>query len=136
MRENVEVVRQVIARNRSVDLEAAKEAVPALWDPSCEYIRAAAPLETETYRGHDGIRRYLSDMADEWEEWRAEADEILDVDQDTVLATFRFYATGKGSGVPIEARLAVVFVLSNRKVLRGRAFLSREEALEAVGLRE
>ncbi len=134
--ENVEIVRQVIAANRSDDLEAAKEAVPALWDPSCEYIRVTAALEPQTYRGHDGIRRYFTDMAAEWGEWRAEADEILDVDQDTVLATTRFHATGKGSGVPVEARLAVVFVLSKGKISRGHTYLSREEALEAVGPRE
>ena len=68
--ESMEVVRQVIAGNRSDDLEAAKEAVPALWDPSCEYIRVTAALEPQTYRGHDGIRRYLGDMADAWGEWR------------------------------------------------------------------
>jgi len=135
-RENVEVVRQVIAAHRSDDLEAAKEAFLALWDPSCEYIRVTAALEPQTYRGHDGIRRYLSDMADDWEEWQAEADEILDVDQDTVVATFRFRATGKDSGVPVEARLAVMLVLSRGKILRGRTYPSREEAIEAVGLRE
>jgi ketosteroid isomerase-like protein len=135
-RENVEVVRQVIAAHRSDDVEAAEEAFLALWDPSCEYIRVTAALEPQTYRGHDGIRRYLSDMADEWEEWRAEADEVLDLDQDTVVATTRFHATGKQSGVPVEARLAIVFVFSKGKILRGHTYPSREAALEAVGLRE
>jgi ketosteroid isomerase-like protein len=133
-RENLEIVRRVIEAHRSDDLEAAKEAFVALWDPSCEYIRVTAALEPQTYRGHDGIRRYLRDMADDWEEWRAEADEILDLDQDTVVATARFHATGKHSGVPVEARLAVVFVLSKDKILRGHTYPSREEALEATGL--
>jgi ketosteroid isomerase-like protein len=135
-RENVEIVRQVITSHHSDDLEAAKEAFLALWDPSCEYIRVTAALEPQTYRGHDGIRRYLSDMADDWAEWRAEADEILDLNQDTVVATTHFHATGKDSGVPVEARLAVVFVFSKGKILRAHTYPSREEALEAVGLRE
>ena len=134
--ENVEIVRQVIAAHRSDDLEAGKKAFLALWDPSCEYIRVTAALEPQTYRGHDGIRRYLSDMADDWEEWRAEAGEILDVSEDTVVATGRFHGTGKSSGVPVQARLAAVFVLSEGKILRGHTYPSREEALEAVGLSE
>jgi ketosteroid isomerase-like protein len=134
--ENVEVVRQVIAGHRSDGLEAAREAVPALWDPSCEYTRVTAAVDVQTYRGHDGIRRYLSDMADAWGEWRIEADEILDVNHDTVVATGRFLARGKDSGVPVEARLATMFVLSKGKVLRGQTYPSREEALEAVGLSE
>ncbi len=37
--ENVDIVRQVIESNRSDDIDARIEAVLALWDPSCEYIR-------------------------------------------------------------------------------------------------
>ena len=52
------------------------------------------------------------------------------------MAAGRFHATGKESGVPVEARLAAVFVLSQGKILRGHTYPSREEALEAVGLRD
>ena len=135
-RENVAIVRRAIAAHRSDDLEAAKEAILALSDPSCEYIRVTAALEPQTYRGHDGIRRYFSDMVDDWGEWRAEAEEVIDAGPDTVLATMRFRATGKHSGAPIEARLGVVFVLSDGKLLRGHTYQSRDEALEAVGLSE
>ena len=135
-RENVEVVRQVIESNRSDDLEARLEAVLALWDPSCEYTRVTAAVDPQTYRGHDGLRRYFSDMADSWAEWRNEEEEVFEVGTDTVVATVRSRLTGKESGVPVEARLGVVFVLSQGKVLRGQVYPSPQEALEAVGLSE
>jgi ketosteroid isomerase-like protein len=135
-RENVEVVRQAIETNRSDDVEIRIDAILALWDPSCEYISVIAALEPDTYRGHDGIRRYVSDLADRWEEWRSEAEEVFDVGPNTVFATVRFRAIGKDSGVPVEARLGFVCVLSDGKLLRGHTYPSREEALEAVGLRE
>jgi ketosteroid isomerase-like protein len=135
-RENVEIVRQAIEAHRSDDFKAAREVFLALWDPSCEYARVTAAVEPQTYRGHDGIRRYLGDMADDWDQWRAEAGEILEVSQDMVVATVRFHAMGKDSGAPVEARLAVVFVLSKGKILRGHTYPSREAALEAVGLSE
>ena len=135
-RENVEIVRELIDANRSDDLESRIEANLALWDPSCEYTSVTAAVEPRTYRGHDGIRRYLGDLAERWAEWRSEAEEVIDAGPDTVLATIRFRATGKHSGAPIEARLGVVFVLSDGKLLRGRTYQSRDEALEAVGLRE
>ncbi|MEA2273806.1 MAG: hypothetical protein QOI98_2514 [Solirubrobacteraceae bacterium] len=135
-RENVEIVRQVIESNRSDDLEARIEAALALFDPSGEYTPARAAFDSQTYRGHSGIRRYFSDLADSWAEWRSEVEDVVEVGPDTVVATFRFHATGKNSGVPIEARLGAVVVLSHGKVLRGQAYSSPEEALEAVGLRE
>ena len=135
---NVEIVRQVIESNRSGadDLEARIEAALALWDPSCEYTRVTAAVDPETYRGHEGMRRYLRDMNDAWAEWRLEMEDAFEVGQDTVVATFHFRASGKTSGVPIEARLGVVFLLSQGKILRGHTYPTPEEALEAVGLRE
>jgi ketosteroid isomerase-like protein len=134
--ENVEIVRRVVESNRSDDLEARIEAVVAHWDPSGEYTPARAAFDFQTYRGHSGLRRYLNDLADSWAEWRSEVDDLFEVDPDTVVAAFRFHATGKNSGVPIEAHLGAVFVLSQGRILRGQAYSSREEALEAVGLRE
>jgi ketosteroid isomerase-like protein len=138
---NVEIVREAIVASRSSDLDARNEEDGvarrlALWDPECEYTSVMATLEPATYRGHDGIRRYLSDLAKRWSEWRAEPEEVFDVGPDTVLATFRFRAVGKDSGVPVEARLGSVFVLSRGRLVRGRTYPSRKEALEAAGLHE
>ena len=135
-RENVEIVRKLIEANRSDDLESRIEPMLALWDPSCEYTSVTAAVEPHTYHGHDGLRRYLGDQAERWAKWRSEVEDVFEVGPDTVVATFRFSAVGKDSGAPIEARLAVVFVLSDGKLVRGRTYPSREEALQAVGLSE
>jgi ketosteroid isomerase-like protein len=134
--ENLDIARRLIEANRSDDLESRIEASVALWDLSCEYTSVTAAVEPHTYHGHDGIRRYFGDLAKRWAEWRSESEEVIDAGPDTVLATIRFRALGKDSGAPIEARLAVVFVLSDGKLLRGRTYPSRGEALEAVGLSE
>ena len=135
MSQNVEVVRRVIEANRSDDIEAGIEAILALSDPSCELRSAVYAVEGATYRGHDGIRRYFSDMADAWQEWRNEADEILEIGPDAVLVNIHFRAVGH-SGTAVEARNALVFVLSEGKCLSMHSYATREEALEAVGLRE
>ena len=132
----MEIVRRGLEAHHSDNLEARVEELVAFWDPRCEYTSVMAALEPATYHGHDGIRRYLGDLADRWAEWRIEPEEVFDVGPDTVLATLRFHGVGKDSGVPVEGRLASVVVLSEGKLLRGRTYPSREEALEAVGLRE
>ncbi len=130
--DNVEVVRRALEAHHSSNLEARIEALLDLWDPSCEYTSVMAALELATYHGHDGMRRYLGDLAARWAEWRTEPEEIFELDSETVFATIRFSAVGKDSGVPVEAQLASVLELRNRKLVRARTYPSREEALEAA----
>ena len=130
--ENVEIVRQFIEAARSGDVQAT-EAFVAVSDPSIEHTRLPAASGPETYSGHDGVRRWFTDMADLWREWRNEIEELAEVAPDTVAARVRFIAVGRESGVPVEAHLGLVCVLSEGKILRSRTYASGEEALEAVG---
>ena len=136
--ENVEIVRQLVATNRAEyrNDEARIEAMLALCDPNCEYTSVVAAVEPQTYRGHDGLRRYIGDMAESWEDWRSEVEEIVDAGPNTVFATLRTHIVGKQSGAAAEAQLAFVVVLSDGKVVRARTYLDRREALEAAGLSE
>ena len=129
-RENVEVVRRFIEAARSGD--DAIETFVAVSDPSIEHTRLPAAFGPETYCGHDGVRRWFIDMAELWQEWRNEIDQVVAVGPHTVAARIRFIAVGRDSGVPVEARLGLVCVLSEGKVLRSRTYESGEAALEAA----
>jgi ketosteroid isomerase-like protein len=133
---NVEIVSRLIEANRSDDFEATIRTFIALCDPDWEYTRVTAQVEPGTYRGHDDIRRYLTDMAEVWEEWRSEPEEVFEVGPDTVVATVRFHGIGKASGAPVEVRLGFAVTLSDGTIMRARTYPSRKEALEAAGLRE
>ena len=50
------------------------------------------------YRGHDGIRQYVSDLNDAWEIVRADVDDGLGVG-DIALLVGRIHYRGKASGV-------------------------------------
>jgi ketosteroid isomerase-like protein len=133
--ENVEIVRQFIEAARSGDLDAI-EAFVAVSDPRIEHTRLPAASGPETYRGHDGARRWFTDMAELWREWRNEIEELVEAGPNTVAARMRFIAVGRDSGVPVEARLGLVCVVSEGKVLQSRTYASGEAALEAAGLSE
>jgi len=74
--ENVEIVRRGIEANHSDDLEARTGTLLGFWDENCEYTASTSAVDTEIYHGHGGIRRYLKHLADSWEEWRSEAEEV------------------------------------------------------------
>ena len=43
-----------------------REAWLALWDEEVEFIPLRAQLEGESYRGHEGLERFLAEMAEQW----------------------------------------------------------------------
>jgi ketosteroid isomerase-like protein len=134
--ENTEIVRRFFEANRSDDIEGAIEANTVLTDPGFEFTPVMAAVQPQTYRGPEGFRRYIEEMADSWQEWRMEVEEVFDVDPNTVLATFYSHLIGKDSGARVKSLRAVVVVLSDRKVLRANVYPSPEEAREAVELRD
>jgi ketosteroid isomerase-like protein len=88
-----------------------------------------------TYHGHAGLRQF-------WDEWHSvwdlkiEVAEIRDLG-DTAIALGRIRTHGKGSGVDLDSPAAWVAEFDgDGLVVRMRAYLDTDEALEAVGLSE
>jgi ketosteroid isomerase-like protein len=73
------------------------------------------------------LRRWLSD----WEHWRTEPDDFLEIGDHVVVLT-RYLGRGRGSGVEIQQEGAHVFGLRDGKVIRLEIFASRARALEYV----
>jgi ketosteroid isomerase-like protein len=91
--------------------------------------------------GAETVSRGRTELASFWDEWHAlwsvdiEVSEMRDLG-DTVLTLARFRTRGMASGVEVERSIGYVFELEDGLLRRARAYLSPEEALEAVGLRE
>jgi uncharacterized protein len=73
------------------------------------------------------LRAWLS----EWDEWRAEAEEYVELG-DYLVVLARYHGRGRGSGIEISQEGAHVFKLRNDRVVRLEIFASRERALESV----
>jgi ketosteroid isomerase-like protein len=67
----------------------------------------------------------------EWEDWRAEADEYIELG-DYVIVLTSYHGRGKLSGVEISQEGAHVFMLRDDKVVRLEIFASRQKAIESV----
>src|SRR4051812_32841885 len=130
-RENVELAREVLATLGTRDASR----LIALSDPEVEWHSFFALSERGVYRGHDGTRRYMSDLADAWEIGAAEVDDALGVG-DVVLLVGRLHYRGKGSGVESASSAGWMLKFRHGKVVCFRAFRDPAQALEAVGLAE
>lgn len=104
-------------------------------DPEVEWYSFFAELgEGGVYRGHDGTRKYLSDLNDAWGLVRADVDGGLGVGDVAVLVG-RIHYRGKASGIETESPAGWVLIFREERLVRFRAFREPEQALGAVGLR-
>lgn len=131
----MEIVRRACEANRSGPPDATVAVAVALADPNVEFLSRLTSVEGSAYCGYEGVRRYFADMADAWEEWRVELAEITELGEGVVMTNSTFRATGR-SGVEVELRNWIVWVVGGGQVLRMHAYTSRDEALEAAGLSE
>jgi ketosteroid isomerase-like protein len=93
------------------------------------------PVEESAAQGHDAVRASTARWKSEWDDDELIPEEFAD-GGDRVVATVRFRARGRGSGIEVDARLYDVFTLRDGKIVRMDQFSERSEALEAVGLSE
>jgi len=85
------------------------------------------------YEGHDGIRRFYSEVRDVWAKYVWEPEQLMEAG-DNVVALLRSGGTGRGSGVEVERRTAMVWTLREGRATALRFFRDRNKALKAVGL--
>lgn len=134
--DNVEIVRRVIAANRSDRSQTTPDDTLALFDPECEFTSAMGAVDQRLYRGREGLRRYLQDMEEAWSEWWVEAEEISEPRPGTVLAIIRPHVVAKESGIPLASRRATIYEFSGPMIKDVRNFGTPAEALDAMGLAE
>ncbi len=128
--ENVEVVRRALDALNRRDVEAYL----ALASPQIELINPASPIEGPT-SGHEGIRRFFSELAAFADTSAFQIDDVRAVGEQ-VLALFTLTTVGRTSGAETIASLTGVYDLEGGKLRRVRIFTDHAGGLEAVGLPE
>jgi ketosteroid isomerase-like protein len=127
---NVEIAKRGIDAFNRRDLQALAE-VTALdfeWFPALP-----GAVEGDGYRGIRGIETYLGEISDTWEDLRLVGGELRDLG-DRVLWLGRTEGRGRGSGVPVDTPLAVIYDVRAGKISHARAYLDQDEALRAAGV--
>jgi ketosteroid isomerase-like protein len=112
--------------------EGDVEALVSLLHPDIEWETGL--LGTPTYRGHDGVRRMFRDVQAAWADLHMEiVGDPLERD-DAVLLEAHLEAHGRSTGAPVEATQFWVEEFRDGLCIRHRAFLTKSDALAAVGL--
>ncbi len=136
--ENVEIVRRVYAAAARRDTPAVLELYDAdvELDPSRLQFAGLAGDDAGMYHGHEGLRRFFREWHEAWRVIDYDFDELIDAGDEQVISVVTRHARGRASGADVARPVALVWTLRGNKVARVVWFLSRAEALEAVGLSE
>ena len=104
----------------------------ATLQPDAEMVPARAVLEGSVYRGHEGLRRWVDDMAEDWDDFHIDLHEVRGLEGGRVLVLGRFHARGKSSGVRMDQPAAWICELTAGKVARIRFYADADAALAAA----
>lgn len=129
---NIEVVRRLFDAFSRRDLDAMLELVAPeveFWAPTASFARSGEP-----YIGHDGMREYFADVERLWRTLEVVPHDFRDLG-DRVLVLGRVYARGEG-GYISDSPAQWLWKLEAGRVVWGRVFTNRSEALAAAGLKE
>ena len=126
-----DVIRSYFRTFESGGVDAAAE----FWHPEIEWraIESAAD-DAGVIRGHDALRRYYQDWIDTLADLRAEVEEILFEADDRVAVAVRNSGRGRASGAAAEGCYYVACVVRDGRIVAGREYATREQALEAIRL--
>jgi len=103
-----------------------------LYDPHMEWGWSDEfPGLAGVFEDHEDPNPRLRAWLSGWEDWRAEAEEFLEVGDHVVVLAI-YWGRGRGSGVEISQQGAHVFELRDGKVVRLEIFASRDKAIGSV----
>jgi ketosteroid isomerase-like protein len=132
--ENVDTIRRIYERWLQDDaslFDAFDDEIELHPDPAADWVGV-----NDIYRGHGGVRRYVAQVYEAFEDYHPEVEELLDAGDKVVTLAIE-HGRGRASGATVEARrTAHVWTMRANKAIRLDLYLDRAQALEAAGLSE
>jgi uncharacterized protein len=131
--ENVQIVIDTFTAFNRGDLDTLSE----YFADDIDYRAVeGAPDDHGPIHGKDALRAYVQDWLDTFDDFKSEPVDLIDAGEDKVIAVTRISGRAKLSGVETDLTYAALYTIRDGKIVRGREYWTRDEALEAAGLRE
>ena len=125
--ENAKLVRDALADFSRTGEPSGMAAPDFVWD------MCGLPdwLDDRLYRGEEGFRAFFERWTEPYDEWSAELEEVIDVDDDHVIVGMLQRGRIRGTQSWVDLRCALIYTVRDRQLRRARLFPTLEEALEA-----
>jgi ketosteroid isomerase-like protein len=125
---NVELTRRAFEALAEGGIEAMLPFVDEGFEMTTPSELAAEP---DTYRGHEGVRRWFDSFYEAMDQVRIEPQEIVEAG-DQVVMRFRMVARGRTTGLELVQEAAGLCTIADDRVTRLEFFVTFDEALSAA----
>jgi ketosteroid isomerase-like protein len=127
-RDNLEIVQQAIEAFNASGVDGILPLIHPEFEATTPPDLASEP---DTYRGHDGVRRWFDSFYEVMDDIRWDAHEIHEVG-DRVVVEFTLRARGKTSGLDFGQNAVMVWSFRDGKASRIELFQTLDEAMAAA----
>jgi ketosteroid isomerase-like protein len=127
-RDNVDLIKEGVAALNRRDTAG----MLATLHPEVRLEPLKAVLEGTVYEGHQGLRDWLEEVAEDWESQDVEMHQIQELESGEVLLEARLHIRYRGSGLDVEELGAWLCEFRDGLVSRIRFYSDREAALAAA----
>jgi ketosteroid isomerase-like protein len=107
------------------------EAFYAVIDPAVEWDTTRQVPDGDVSRGVAGVHRFFRRWEGPLARYEYVLEEVVDMG-DQVFTVLCERASGRGSGAPVERRIAQIWTFRGGRVVRYRGFQDKTEALRAA----
>ncbi len=130
--ENVEALRRAVIAYNGADVDALLEEL----DPDVEWRSLNQVMfggQAQVYTGHDGVRRFMTEVEEAFAQARIEKLEVRDLGE-RVVGSGQLHIRGRASGVEIDSPIAWLAEFKDGRMTRIKDYLDPRQALEDAGL--
>lgn len=124
---DLEIIRAGVAALNRGDVDGLEETL----DPGVELVPLRAVLDGTVYRGHEGMRRWLADISEDWTTYELHLATLSELKAGQVLVEATMRLRGH-SGVAVDSPAAWLCELRGGRVSRIQFFADAESALAAA----
>jgi len=129
---NVEIVRAVLEAFNGEDMARTLALIGSDFEGE---VPPSFSAEPDTYRGHEGVRRYFESFHDAMSDIHFHPERFWDAGE-SVVVEVRLTAKGRTSAIPVEQRIVQVWSVRGGKARAARSYESVSDAIAAAGLSE
>jgi uncharacterized protein len=130
--ERIELVRRGIQAYNAADFGA----MLVLVDPDVVIESSVELMNAGTFRGQDGLARWIGAWNDAWEDFQSSPEEIVPVGESHVVARIIGSGRGRGSGVEVSREVGYAYDVSDGRCVYMTIRPTFEEALAVARERE
>ncbi len=103
------------------------------WAPDIDYRAVEGSADDAgPIIGREAMCAYVGEWFELFDDLQVVAEEITDKGHGKLIVHLRVAGTAKGSGVPAEIRFFVAYWIRDGRIVRGREYMTRDEAEASV----